>query len=128
MQTLPINGGARMKKLEVGQVLYSGRTDYFDKVIVDGISEKTVTKIGRKYFYCDNQERYPYDIETLLWKDKVYNSRKQLYLTREEIEERREKERLLSNIEKFFRDYTNPKKLDVMQLTKIWDIIDEVQE
>lgn len=48
-----------------------------------------------------------------------------LYLTRHEIEEKHEKNRLLDEVGVFFRDWSKPKKLSIEQLKRIKEILEE---
>ena len=122
-----------MKKLEIGQKLYYEETENRDRPTGEA-KELTVSKIGNKYFYCNDiygrvNTDYNYDLRTLKHSNKNYNScDRQLYTSLEAIEEKVERLRLLNEVQKFFKDYTKPNKLDVTQLTKIWDIIEEVKE
>lgn len=112
-------------KIEIGQKLYYEVTDNRDRPTGE-IKELTVSKIGNKYFYCNNNSEYKYDLITLRFNHKDYSScDRQLYVAMELIEEKNERIRLLNEVQSFFSSHTKPKKLSVMQLTQIWDIINE---
>lgn len=89
--------------IKVGDILY-GRESYRRET--SEIKEYIVEKVGRIYFYVENQPRRRYNIETLQHFDKDYGQlNHQLYRTAQEIQDKIEHERLSDTIKSKFRDY-----------------------
>lgn len=87
------------------------------------IKEYTVSKIGKKYFYVAESDRYAINKEKLKYEDKVYSqSSFQLYRSREEIEQRWEMNRLYDKVQKQFSHYT-PRTVTLEQLRQIVQIL-----
>lgn len=88
------------------------------------IKEVTISKIGKKYFYLEDDYRQKgVNIQTLKYDDPVYTqSSFQLYRTREEIEERHERDQLYRKVQKHFSHFSNT-KLSLEQLKAIDNII-----
>lgn len=88
------------------------------------IVEYIVSKIGNKYFEVEGHSWYKFQISTLCYVDKNYSqNNKQLYKSREEIEEKNERQQLLFKIKDFFTFSGNLLSLD--QLKRIKEIISE---
>lgn len=89
------------KQIQVGTVLYREMTG---RNAGTQIKEEVVKRIGAKYIYLDGySERYPVDRQTLQHVSKEYcQNNFQLYLTKEEILDRREKGRLFDLFETHF--------------------------
>lgn len=67
------------------------------------IKEYTVSKIGKRYFYLEENDRYPIGKETMKYEDRVYcHSSFQLYLKKQEILNNREIGVLFDKIRKAF--------------------------
>lgn len=105
-------------KITIGQVLYrNNRTS---------IKEYTVTSIGKKYFYCDDDDKRPYSLITLDYKSKEYSQHNyQLYLTVKEIEDENRTRKLFSECKAAFTGYVNTFTLP--QLERIHAIINNDQ-
>jgi hypothetical protein len=83
-------------KIEIGTTFYRLLTKR------DGTStivEYTVTSVGKKYFYCDDNSRQKFDITTLFYKDAQYSQDNiQLYRSAQEILDLEEANRLFADI------------------------------
>jgi len=103
-------------KLEIGIKLYSQ--------CKNEIKEHTVTRVGRIYFEVDNDKRRGFLIENLQFRDPDYSMRNtQLYPTKQEIEDKVEKENLFHKLGRVFLNYSTS-KLSLSQLRQIKAIID----
>lgn len=108
------------KDLFIGMKLYREVTH---RSFPTEIKEYTVKKIARKYFYL-NEIDNEINIETFKYQDKVYSqSSFQLYRTKEEIEDRHERDRLWSMLYKHFSGY-NRSVNTVEQLRKVCNILE----
>lgn len=106
------------EKITVGQILY--RWQY------GKIQEYEVERVGRKYFYCKNEERYPIEKETLEYKNKEYsNANFQLYLTKQEILDFQERMDLIDKIQIYFRRWDWYNNLPLEHLRHIKTVIGE---
>ena len=117
-----IVGNTLLPAVFVGQVLYrekSRRNEPYE------IVEVTVGKVGKKYFYLTEwEERYPVDKETLQYTDKNYSqSNFQLYRDKQEILDRKEKERLTNVLYKHFHWSGNTHKNTLEQLKKAVEVL-----
>jgi len=84
----------------VGMKLYR---EIFSRHSPTEIKEYTVSKIGKKYFYLEENDRYAIGKETMKYVDKVYGqSNFQLYLTKQEILHNGEIRVLFDKIRKAF--------------------------
>lgn len=104
------------EKINVGQVVYR------DNGL--SIGEYTVSKVGRKYFYLDipRSEDYPISIEDFTHHVPYYGQRNWgIYLTKEEIYDKHEKEFLYAEIQRKFRPHSN--YLNKEQLRSIAEIL-----
>ncbi len=106
----------------VGQVLYREKSTRNEP---SEIVEVTVGKVGKKYFYLTGlEERYPVDKETLKYTDKNYSqSNFQLYRDKQEILDRKEKERLTDVLYKHFHWSGNKHKNTLEQLKKAVEVL-----
>jgi hypothetical protein len=106
----------------VGQVLYREKSN---RNAPSEIVEVTVGKVGKKYFYLSGwEERYPIDKETLQYTDKNYSqSNFQLYRDKQEILDRKEKDRLTDVLYKHFHWSDNKHKNTLEQLRKAVEIL-----
>ena len=106
----------------VGQVLYREKST---RNKPSEIVEVTVGKVGKKYFYLTGwEERYPVDKETLEYTDKNYSqSNFQLYRDKQEILDRKEKERLTDVLYKHFHWSGNKHKNTLEQLKKAVEVL-----
>lgn len=87
------------------------------------IRELTVDKVGNKYMEMSNGDRVT--IETLKHEDHVYTQNEyKLYLTRQEIEDIWETNRLREKVRRLFFQYGVSHKIPVNQLKAIIEIID----
>lgn len=87
------------------------------------VSEHTITKIGRKYFEIDNNDRYKIEIETLHYNDKIYTQNNfQLYRSEQEIRDKNERIELYRLIRTHF-DYSQKNTLqDYRKIAEILGI------
>ena len=106
----------------VGQVLYRKKSTRNEP---SEIVEVTVGKVGKKYFYLTGlEERYPVDKETLKYTDKNYSqSNFKLYRDKQEILDRKEKERLTDVLYKHFHWSGNKHKNTLEQLKKAVEVL-----
>lgn len=106
----------------VGQVLYREKSIRNEP---SEIVEVTVGKVGKKYFYLNGwEEQYPVDKETLQYTDKNYSqSNFQLYRDKQEILDRREKERLTNILYKHFHWSGDKRKNTLEQLRKAVEVL-----
>ena len=106
----------------VGQVLYREKSTRNEPSEID---EVTVGKVGKKYFYLTGwEEKYPVDKETLEYTDKNYSQRNfQLYRDKQEILDRKEKERLTDVLYKHFLWSGNKHKNTLEQLKKAVEVL-----
>jgi len=107
-----------MKKIQIGQTLYSR---YMYRNNTTEIRERVVTKVGNKYFYCDNDNRCKYSIETLTY-DSGYNSGIKLYTSKQEIFDNDEMATLRNKLRAHF-DWTNNKKNTLGELREAAKIL-----
>lgn len=108
--------------IAVGQTLYQEVTARHQRPT---LKERVVTKIGRQYFYVDNWDT-KFSKETLRYESKEYSQHNiQLYLTKEEIEERWEYNRLVERVQRAFQYIGGTKKYTADQLRRIVSILDE---
>jgi hypothetical protein len=116
------DGNAVLPTVFVGQVLYREK---FNRNAPSEIIEVTVGKVGKKYFYLTGwEQRYPIDKETLQYTDKNYNqSNFQLYRDKQEILDRKEKERLTDVLYKHFHWSGNKHENTVEQLRKAVEVL-----
>lgn len=126
-----------IKDFKVGQTVYVELTGNASrgKTAEQCIEEWEVASVGRKYIkageghkkwgiirertfeYRENYGRFVEKTDYCV--DYI------LYLTRQEIERKFEKARLLNEVESFFRDWNKPKNLSIEQLKRIKEILDE---
>ena len=106
----------------VGQVLFREK---INRNAPSEIVEVTVGKVGKKYFYLTGwEETYPVDKETLEYTDKNYSQRNfQLYRDKQEILDRKEKERLTDVLYKHFHWSGNKYKNTLEQLKKAVEVL-----
>jgi hypothetical protein len=72
-----------MGKIKVGDKIYIYDRPYSQKGYID---ERTVTKVGREYFYCNRGRRY--SMETMLSSNaNGYGCGQQVYLSMQQIED-----------------------------------------
>lgn len=114
-----------MKKLEVGDVLYY---EYSGRGVKDlgEIREKVITKIGNKYFYCNNDLKTPYAIDSLRYHSDVSVYGIQLYHSKKEIEDNIELAEISKKISRYFDRFSGA-KLNVDQLRQIKAIIEPTE-
>ena len=110
-----------IKQIKVGDTLYreKGGGNIPLKMV-----EYKVEKIGIKYLYLEDLDRYPINKDTLKYENKEYShSNFQLYRTAQEILALRERRYFIAGIGEFFRMYNWSNNLTMEQLIKINDII-----
>lgn len=125
-----------IKDFKVGQTVYVELTGNASrgKTPEQCIKEWEITSVGRKYIkagkrsdgriYGEITFEYRENDGGFVQKtDRCVNYI--LYLARQEIEEKHEKNMLLNGIEKFFRDWSKPEKLSIGQLKRIKEILEE---
>jgi hypothetical protein len=104
-----------MSKIKVGDKIYVYDRPYSPKASID---ERTVTKVGREYFYCNRGRRY--SLKTMLSNNSNgYGCGQQVYLSMQEIED--EKQQLLLYREITQKLLTSRTPMD--KLSKIKDIL-----
>jgi len=103
----------RKHEIKVGQVLYHNT-----KI---AIRERKVTKVGSKYFYCDNDSKQPFNKESLQYTSEYTMHNIQLYLSKQDLADKNEYDKLMGKIRMFFGQY-KPLNLTLGQLRAI-DII-----
>ena len=115
-------GNTVLPAVFVGQVLYREKSTRNEP---SEIVEVTVGKVGKKYFYLTGlEERYPVDKETLKYTDKNYSqSNFQLYRDKQEILDRKDKERLTDVLYKHFHWSGNKHKNTLEQLKKAVEVL-----
>ena len=115
-------GNTVLPAVFVGQVLYREKSTRNEP---SEIVEVTVGKVGKKYFYLTGwEETYPVDKETLKYTDKNYSQRNfQLYRDKQEILDRKEKERLTDVLYKHFHWSGNKYKNTLEQLKKAVEVL-----
>ena len=115
-------GNTVLPAVFVGQVLYREKSTRNEP---SEIVEVTVGKVGKKYFYLTGwEETYPVDKETLEYTDKNYSQRNfQLYRDKQEILDRKEKERLTYVLYKHFHWSGNKYKNTLEQLKKAVEVL-----
>lgn len=78
-------------------------------------SEYTVSKIGKKYFYVEENDRLKFDKETLQHNDNVYSQNDiQLFRTEQEIKDIKERDMLYRTIREYF-SYDRGKSLSMLR-------------
>lgn len=78
-------------------------------------TEYVVSKIGKKYFYVEENERLKFDKETLQHIDNVYSQNNvQLYRTEQEIQDIKERKRLYDTVREYF-SYDRCKSLSMLR-------------
>lgn len=104
----------------IGQVLYREIHNRNSKA---EIKEYTVSKIGKKYFYLNENDRYPINKESLKYEDKIYSqSSFQLYKEKQEILDRQERGALIDKIRKSF-DWLSKQNFTLEQLREVASIL-----
>lgn len=125
-----------IKDFKVGQTVYVELTGNASrgKTAEQCIEEWEITSVGRKYIKACKKEGGVFRFEiTFEWGDCYekfvqktnYSPDYILYATRQEIERKFEKEKLLNEVEIFFRDWNKPKNLSIEQLKIIKEILEE---
>jgi len=106
-----------MEKLKVGQTLY--------EVVRNEIIEREIKVIGRKYFYIEqNCGNANFSIESLKYTCKDYSQyNRQLYISKQELEDKEEKRKLIFKIEKVFNSFNSASQLSLEQARAIDKII-----
>lgn len=99
------------------------------------IEEWKITSVGRKYVKAGKlHEKYGILGETIFEYRDSYNRFVEktdrsvdyiLYATKQELEIKFEKEKLLNEIGSFFRDWNKPKNLSIEQLKRIKEVLEE---
>jgi len=100
---LPVFIGQRLLCFANSRGFASTRTEY------------VVSKIGKKYFYVEENNRLKFDKETLQHIDNVYTQNNvQLYRTEQEIQDIKERNRLYNTIREYF-SYGRGKSLSMLR-------------
>lgn len=125
-----------IKDFKVGQTVYVELTGNASrgKTAEQCIEEWEITSVGRKYIKAGRK------LDGRIWAETTFEYRENyggfvektdccvdyiLYETRQEIERKFEKSKLLNEVESFFRDWNKPKNLSIEQLKRIKEILDE---
>lgn len=125
-----------IKDFKVGQTVYVELTGNASrgKATEQCIEEWEITSVGRKYIKAGRKS------DGTIWRETTFEYRENyekfvektdycvdyiLYMTRQEIERKFEKSKLLNEIETFFRDWNKPKKLSIGQLKRIKEILEK---
>jgi hypothetical protein len=109
-----------MSKLQEKQIVYLYTA--LDKNLL----EKTIRKVGKKYFYLEgNFREVPYSLKTLRAVDSYVNKNK-VYLTKEEYYEEKEKKNLFSKLENIFSSFSNCENYSLEQLKQVYEIVKRV--
>lgn len=125
-----------IKDFKVGQTVYVELTRDASrgKTTEQCIEEWRITSVGRKYVKAGRCSDGTIWGETTFEYNDCYGRFVQktdccvdyiLYPTREELEEKIEKSKLLNEVESFFRDCGKPKNLSIEQLKRIKEILGE---
>lgn len=126
-----------IKDFKVGQTVYVELTGNASrgKTAEQCIEKWEITSVGRKYIKAGKRsEKYGIVGETTFeWRDGYkrfvqktnYSVGYIIYETRQEIERKFEKSKLLNEVEIFFRDWNKPKNLSIEQLKIIKEILEE---
>lgn len=127
-----------IKDFKVGQTVWvelTGDTSR-GKTAEQCIEEWEITSVGRKYIKAGRKS------DGTIWRETTFEYREDcgrfvekteyyvdyiLYSTRQELEEKFEKSKLLNEVELFFRDWSKPKNLSIEQLKRIKEILEEVK-
>ena len=111
------------KPITVGQVLYREKVRRSHET--SEIEEVTVGKIGTKYFYLEGYfSRYPVDKKTLRHTNKEYSSGDfQLYTSKQEIFDKREKAELAKKLSDYFRWGHSGSKSTLEELRQVVKIL-----
>lgn len=124
------------KNFKVGQTIWVELTGNASrgKTAEQCIEEWEITSVGRKYIKAGRNS------DGTIWGETTFGYRENygrfvqktnysigyiIYETKEEIERKFEKSKLLNEIESFFRDWSKPKNLSIEQLKRIKEILDE---
>jgi len=108
------------EKPKVGQKLYSLNINNAARSCKQKLTPVTVTKVGRKYFSCDNRRQY---YIKSLGENTKYCQDSQLYETEKEWEDEKEATKIAIFIWDFFR-YSNSKlNLSLEELRAVEQII-----
>lgn len=125
-----------IKDFKVGQTVYVELTGNAsrEKTAEQCIEEWEITSVGRKYIKACKKESDVFRFETTFEYRENYGRFVEktdycvdyiLYPTREELERKFEKSKLLNEVELFFRDWGKPKRLSIEQLKRIKEILEE---
>lgn len=125
-----------IKDFKVGQTVYVELTGNASrgKTAEQCIDEWEITSVGRKYVKAGRCS------DGTIWGETTFEYRENygrfvqktnysidyiIYETRQEIERKFEKSKLLNEVETFFRDWGKPKNLSIEQLKRIKEILEE---
>lgn len=125
-----------IKDFKVGQTVYVELTGNASrgKTAEQCIEEWEITSVGRKYIKAGRKSDGRIWGETTFEYNDCYGRFVQktdycvdyiLYETKEELERKFEKTKLLNEVESFFRDWSKPKNLSIEQLKRIKEILEE---
>lgn len=125
-----------IKDFKVGQTVYVELTGNASrgKTAEQCIEEWEITSVGRKYIKACKKRNDAFRFETTFeWRDSYKRFVQKtdycvdyiLYATRQELERKFEKAKLLDDVESFFRGLGKPKNLSIEQLKRIKDILVE---
>jgi len=90
------------RKIKIGQAVYYTDTD---RRYANELKETVVTTCGSKYFTVKEAWVGRFFVDTLLQDGKGYSPRYKLYLSKEEYNEIKERESLLSSIRAHFQNW-----------------------
>ena len=115
-----------MGKPKVGQILYSLNVGNAARGRVQKLTEVTVTKVGRKYFYASSYEdgKYPTKYHVKGWEEATdYSANSLLYENKEGWMLEKEARRICNRISDAFNHGRNQKKLSILTLRKIDELL-----
>jgi hypothetical protein len=117
----------KIEDIQVGQIVFR---EFHHRGQPVEIKPYTVTKVGKKYFYLNNDDRYPIGKDDLMHRDKMYTqSNFQVYRTEQEITERQEKAELIQKIKSFCDDCKGEiKHCTLEQIKQISAAIDSTKQ
>ena len=120
-----------MEKPEVGQELYSVSVGNAARYGGSEITKVVVTKVGRKYFYCEGVDNYlheqRYYIDTWEEENGGFSKNSVLYKRAKDWEDEKQADNIFSKMRSVFTVY-GPCKIPLPALIEIEKILDNYKE